>query len=62
VRHFDDQVLLDLETLWPFSCALASLGTLQPRAIRSLYPLEPFISVSNYYLDSVPDTLLIVYY
>jgi len=47
-RHFDKRVLRDLETLWPFNSVLASLGTLQSRAIESLYLLEPSVSVSNY--------------
>ena len=33
------------------SSALAALGTLQPRAFRSLNRVETLDSVSNYYLD-----------
>ena len=32
------------------SSALAALGTLQPRALRSLNRVDPLDSVSNYYI------------
>ena len=34
------------------SSALAALGTLQPRAFRSLNRIDPLDLVSNYYIDS----------
>ncbi len=35
------------------SSALATLGSLQPRAFRFLYTVNPLLSVSNYYIATI---------
>ena len=39
------------------SSALASLGTLQPRALGFLNPVDPMDSMSNLYVDQQPRPL-----
>ena len=53
VRYFDQQDLPSIETLRLLSSALAALGSLQPGACRILYMVDPLVSVSNYYLETV---------
>ncbi len=49
--HQSRQLEVGLETLRPLVySSLAALGSLQPRALRSLNPVDPLVSLSNYYL------------
>ncbi len=40
------------------SSALAALGSLEPRALGSLNPVDPSVSVSNYYGEKLYRPLL----